>query len=106
MGAFGIDDVIEGHLDQPAQAAVELGGFPDPVQIGVRLQNMKVSIHGLFLIQVLVAKAELLGRLPIAGESLEIPLILVVVAVFFEQTVQLDGPFQRFLIAVCAIVFG
>ena len=102
----GIENALLEKLDQFAQTLRDARFLPDPVKVGVGLQNVKVIVHGLLLVHVLVAQPGFgTGFRPIAAAYFNITAEFGIVRVPFDQFKQLLGAGQRGQYAKSPVVF-
>ena len=79
--------------------------FPYPEQVGVRLKNVQMGIHGLAFVGILVAETHIIQFFPFSGQCFEISVFLSVKAVRLNVVKQTDGVFQRFVVSRSTMVF-
>ena len=80
--------------------------FPDPVQVGIRFQNMEMSIHRLPFIRIFFAQAHVGYLLPLTGKSFLIAILYRVKAVLFNIIEQSYSIRQCFFITRCTVIFA
>ena len=78
MRCVCIQYAIDEQADEVVQLTLQVIVLPYPEQIGVRLQDVQMGIHGLSLVGILVAEAHVGHFFPFAGQRFAISVFLSV----------------------------
>ncbi|MNP46340.1 hypothetical protein D3C76_1403300 [compost metagenome] len=62
-------------LKQPPESGFQFGAFAQPEIIGVRLQNVQMSVHGFWGVLILVGETQAVILRPISGEYIPVTAI-------------------------------
>src|SRR5690606_5724565 len=80
-----------------SQLTLQFRILPDAVERGVCFKNMKVCVHGLFLIGVLLAQAKVIKQVPLGIKRFEVAIKLLIVTEAFNEVKQFLRFCKRFL---------
>lgn len=78
MRCLRVQYAVDEQADEVVQATLQVIVLPYPEQIGVRLQDVQMGIHGLSLVGILVAEAHVGHFFPFAGQRFAISVFLSV----------------------------
>ena len=106
MRCLRVQYAVDEQADEVVQLTLQVIVLPYPEQIGVRLQDVQMGIHGLSLVGILVAEAHVGHFFPFAGQRFAISVFLSVEAVRLDVVKQTDGIFQCFAVARGTMVFA
>src|SRR5512133_2882544 len=105
MGSSVIDNFVKEYTDKTSQPCFQSLVGPYPVEIGIGLHYMQMSIHCFFIINRRFSDQQIMRACPIAGENLEISSRLFIESIFFKKLKYIDRCFKSLFITCCPVVF-
>ncbi len=96
---FLVEELVGEDVEQCADALLQLGSFPYPVEVGVWLDDMEVGVHRAGSVLVLVGETHIGNGLPVARQCLDISHVLGIERMLLDVMVERDGDVEGFLVA-------
>ena len=96
--SFLIKQLIGEDIEKIADALLKFRSLPNAIEVGVRLNDMEMGIHGAGTILVLIRETHVGNRIPFTGQGFDITIVLGIKGMFLDVMIQGDGDIQRFLI--------
>ena len=106
VAGLRIEQPCEEDVDQIGDPLRQLRCPPHPVEVGVRLEDVQVRVHGARPVLVLVAQPHIGDGLPVARQRLDVAVVPAVEGVAFDVAVQLLRIVQCLAVAGGTCVFA
>ena len=71
------------------------GCWPHPIEIGVGLYHVQMSVHSARGILILIAQTHVRDGLPVTFQGFNVAYVSLVKGVFFKAGIQADGRFEH-----------
>ena len=106
MKGLLIEQLVGKDIQEIADALFKLFGLPHTIEIGIRLYDMQMGIHGTGTILILIRESHVCDWQPITGQRLDISIVLSIEGMLFDVVIEGDGDIQRFLVASSTRILG